>query len=178
MPKRPSPKRKSQANDDSPTQIILVRHAHRDNSILERDNGLTKKGREQAKALARLLMRIEKGNDLKLLTSPKRRCLETMAPFARKTKLSLETDDSLLEQMSNETDTQFQERIRGIAQNWIRDRGPYNLIICSHGDLLPLLAQELTGAKIEIQKGAAAWIVKTSDGCKLSRLVRPSEILE
>lgn len=63
---------------------ILIRHAHRDTADRAQDNGLSKKGREQAKRLRKYFEeRFPEGEgDLVLVTSPKKRCVETIEPIA------------------------------------------------------------------------------------------------
>ena len=77
-------------------QIYLVRHAHAryDAAVRDHDRPLTAKGHEQAAALISVLQTfaIEE-----IHTSPYRRCVETIGPFARHAGLPLNHVDDLRE---------------------------------------------------------------------------------
>ncbi len=90
--------------------IILIRHAHRDNSIRELDNGLSDKGYKQVEVLKKWLpyqIKQFEPSSCVALTSPKKRCVETVTPVARRSLAELEIWDELDEQIDSETQEKF-----------------------------------------------------------------------
>jgi broad specificity phosphatase PhoE len=139
-------------------QLILVRHAHRDTSDRNQDNGLSAKGLKQAKWLRRFAAdRFDKKEwkDLRgrVLSSPKRRCLESVAPISELFELPCETHNDLEEQKSGESFAQFNDRIHHFLDWWVKD-GPSLVVACSHGDWLPLAIFHVLGTSIEMKKGS------------------------
>jgi broad specificity phosphatase PhoE len=140
--------------------LILVRHAHRDTSDRALDNGLTEKGRAQARALlAHYLEEFPPGQGPppKVLTSPKRRCIETVAAIAERAGTRVEVSAELDEQSSQESDEEFDGRIRGFVRRWVSGKEAL-VIACSHGDGLPIALREATGARAKLKKGGWAEI--------------------
>ncbi len=134
--------------------LILVRHAHRDTDLgRERDNGLSEKGKEQAKAVSVYFRkRFPKVRPL-LLSSPKIRCIETLLPISDKLNASVETLDLLTEQ--HETDVAFKKRLEKFFR-WWKQRGPEVVVLCSHGDWIPAFCEHALGVGIQLKKGG--WI--------------------
>jgi 8-oxo-dGTP diphosphatase len=129
--------------------LVLVRHAHRDTSDREKDNGLTEKGRRQAKAVRRFFKeRFGKETPL-LVSSPKKRCLETLEPLAERRGLRIRVDEHLLE------GSRLSERTAAFAA-WWRERAPALVVACSHGDWIPAFLARALGAEIELKKGGWA----------------------
>jgi broad specificity phosphatase PhoE len=176
-------------------RLILVRHAHRDTSSREADNGLSEKGREQAKELVSVFKkRIGKdslknsfkdaltGAKIVLLSSPKKRCIETLTPFSKKIEVNVTIDPSLDEQKPEETLGNFEKRITSFLK-FVQDLDQENkkkskssdlhIFICSHGDWLPIALQKLVGVVIDMKKGGVA---EVEDG-RLLGLVQPSDYL-
>lgn len=134
--------------------IILIRHAHRDTTDRELDNGLSDKGFKQVDILKKWLP--EKIKNLEpsaviSITSPKKRCIETITPVARRTLSSVEVWDDLDEQTSDENHEKFWERIERTIQK-IHKRSEDVVVVCSHGDYLPLFIFHLLGVKLELNK--------------------------
>ena len=139
-------------------QLILLRHAHRDTTVRTMDNGLSAKGERQAKWLKRFASQrftLLEWQELKgvILTSPKLRCVETVAPLSQVFHSKIELRPDLEEQRSGESFAIFNERIQRFMSWWVKD-GPPLTVACSHGDWLPLAIFHLTGAAIEMKKGA------------------------
>jgi broad specificity phosphatase PhoE len=139
-------------------QLILIRHGHRDNSNRMVDNGLSGKGEKQAKWLRRYAeSRFDRREwrDLKavLLSSPKKRCVETLTGISDHMELPVETRPELDEQKANETFAAFSERVHGFLNWWMKDAPPV-VVVCSHGDWLPLAIFHLLGTTVEMKKGA------------------------
>ncbi len=137
--------------------LVLVRHAHRDNSKREVDNGLDEKGREQAKALKKFFSerfsKDELGKGLWLVSSPKLRCIETLQPIAKSMDRAVDVHPSLDEQSARENLKAFEARIQGFLREWMESKVLLT-VLCSHGDWLPLAAQQLVGVPQSFKKGA------------------------
>lgn len=137
--------------------LILIRHGHRDNSRRELDNGLDDKGREQAKAIKRFYTsRFSKDaekNGLWLVSSPKIRCVETLAPIAKSIDRPVDIHPALDEQGGKESRGAFQSRIQSFLQEWTKSQAALTLV-SSHGDWLPLAVQELLGLQVDPKKGS------------------------
>lgn len=145
--------------------LVLVRHAHRDTARRELNNGLSEKGKEQAKGLRRFFANRFDANDFKkgiwFVSSPKLRCVETLAPMAKLLEKSVDIHPDLDEQTSKETGAQFEQRIRRFLQEW-KQGGPEFTILCSHGDWLPLAVFQLLGLSQDFKKGG--WLELEFEG--------------
>lgn len=138
-------------------KLIIVRHAHR-NKLKggEADNGLSAKGKKQAKALAKLYSRIFGRKKALIYTSPKVRCIETIQLIAKKIKVSLEILDSLNEAPENSKGvTELKEKIRSFHSLWQESDAPLTLL-CSHGDWIPAYLKQVLGIDLDLDKGG--WI--------------------
>ncbi len=113
--------------------ISLLRHgAAGDRSKWEGDDHkrpLTKKGRKQAKALARRLQ--GQGID-RIVTSPLQRCVETVEPIANATGAKIELSDALAEGPDIDAAYELVDSLVG-----------YNALLCSHGDVIPATINRL-----------------------------------
>lgn len=142
-------------NDKS---LILIRHAHRDTTKKELDNGISRLGLGQAERLAKKLIKGIEGRQPLLLSSPKKRCIETLQPLARLTQTKVLTDLSLLEKMNEESLSEFSKRIKNFLKNWLESKENLTLI-CSHGDWLPLAMDFLIHTRVDFKKGAWAEVM-------------------
>lgn len=126
--------------------LLLVRHAHRDKPMGSAfDNGLSKKGRRQAQKLARHYRDRLRG--AYFVSSPKIRCVETLQPLSKKIRIDPFLDEG----------PRMAERVNAFLK-WWKTKGPSLVVVCSHGDWLPMALKKLTRATIEMEKGAAAEI--------------------
>lgn len=145
--------------------LILVRHAHRDNSRRELDNGLDDKGRDQAKALKKFFSeRFSKDafeGGLWLVSSPKVRCLETLEPIAKSVERKVDAHPALDEQGGRETAAAFEARVAAFLKEWRASHAAYT-ILCSHGDWLPAALRLLMGVGASFKKGS--WLEIEWDG--------------
>lgn len=146
-------------------QLILIRHAHRDNANRIMDNGLSAKGEKQAKWLRRYVddrFDRREWRELKavLLSSPKRRCVETLAGISDFTGIPVEKRPDLDEQRANESLAEFNRRIHRFLNWWEKDAPPI-VVVCSHGDWLPAAVFHLLGTTVEMKKGS--WLEIESD---------------
>lgn len=140
--------------------LILVRHAHRDTTYKEEDNGLSVKGIQQASILTQeikdQLSKLPVDQialpEILLLSSPKRRCIETLQPLENFLKTPILINPLLGEQLNSENSFQFQKRIQNFFDQWIEKNAPLT-IICSHGDWIPSAIKLLVGTDKEINKG-------------------------
>jgi len=155
--------------------LFLVRHAHRDNTVRSKDNGLTEKGRRQARALLKYIALTEDIAALDFVSSPKVRCYETIEPIARAAGSRIKTSAHLQERQKQENTAQFNGRLQKFI-SWWQATPSTHVLACSHGDVLPALAQMLVGGKLEFKKGSIAAIALTKNGPVLRYLLRPSDI--
>ena len=152
-------------------RLILIRHAHRDTSDRSADNGLSKKGWDQAQSLAAEFVSRFKDQKPVLLSSARIRCMETLEPISTLTGVKIKTDARLIEQEFEESFGDFEERAENFVKDW-KKQGVSLLLICSHGDWLPVALKELTGSEIEMKKGAWAEVVCRDEHPKLERLIQ------
>jgi len=144
-----------------PRRLILVRHAHRDKPYgRQADNGLSEKGKRQARKLVGFLSKRCKEDVPRLLSSPKVRCMETLAPFAKKWGLEV-IADSLLDEQSDhpprERMSSVEKRAEKFCEEWLKAKED-TVVACSHGDWLPICLAQLLGIELELKKGAVAII--------------------
>ena len=137
--------------------LIIIRHAHRDTSKgQEVNNGLSDKGRRQVRKLFDFFF--ERYPDYEkpvLITSPKKRCVETLEPLARKLERKIHLEKDLEERSSEETSAEFKRRVRRFAKHWLQQKEKLT-VISSHGDWIPVFLKELIGVSVHLQKGG--WI--------------------
>lgn len=145
--------------------LILIRHGHRDNSRRELDNGLTDKGREQAKGIKRFFTerfsKDEYGSGLWILASPKVRCIETLQPLAKAVDRPVDVHPSLDEQSGKEAGKAFEGRVQSFLKEWSESKTQIT-ILCSHGDWLPVATKQLLGVFQDFKKGG--WLEIEADG--------------
>jgi broad specificity phosphatase PhoE len=152
--------------------LILVRHAHRKKlgpnprlaSAL--DNGISTQGRAQAKRVRdRFVKTFGPKAQPTLLSSPKLRCLETLAPLAKKLDAAIEIRLGL-----DESPDPIKQA-RAFLQRWKKSRCK-TTVICSHGDVLPALLKLTLGAPIELDKGAWCVLEWDSAGFRVASLLQ------
>jgi 8-oxo-dGTP diphosphatase len=113
---------------------------------------LSANGQAQAKALVELLLRTDV---TRVLTSPYTRCVETVAPLAKKLGLEVELEESLAE-----------------GADWslaltIIEKAKAPLVLCSHGDVIGDLMHRLDrrGVPLDddrIEKGST-WVLQVEE---------------
>lgn len=143
--------------NDMAKTLILIRHAHRDNTRRELDNGLSDKGRDQARALRRFFSDRFQPEDFKnglwLVSSPKLRCVETLQPMAKAAEAQVDLHPGLDEQAVRESGSAFQARVKSFLNEWQASNIPVT-VLCSHGDWLPVAFSELLNLHLEPKKGS------------------------
>lgn len=141
--------------------LIIVRHAHRDTSDRHLDNGLSPKGQEQAQRVAEYLTTLVTSLDtlksLKIETSPRLRCQETLAPLCKKLNREAIINPLLDERSSSEGNYQLETRIKAFVESWKRDTTK-TTIISSHGDWIPYAVPLLTSEALDLNKAGIAEI--------------------
>jgi broad specificity phosphatase PhoE len=137
-----------------PSILIFVRHAHRDTARgRQRDNGLSKKGRRQALAVRNFFQsRFGKNTEAALLSSPKRRCLETLQPLADLLGTEIQVQSDLEERQPKESLPKFGKRVQQVCGTLRKSRERV-VVVCSHGDWLPTACEKITGLAIHLNKG-------------------------
>ena len=132
--------------------MILVRHAHRNKPQgASHDNGLSPKGQKQAIAIQnRFIEQFGKnGKGLLLVSSPKARCVETIEPIAKLTKVSI------FELQELDEGGNLNKKIKDFFLEWVANPPPLT-IACSHGDWIPTALHMICGAQTDLEKGG--WV--------------------
>ncbi len=132
-------------------RLVLIRHAHRDTEVHSLDNGLSEKGKVQAKRVAKYFEQFLKDEKVQLLTSPKKRCQETIAPLAKDLKATVTIDPRLVETAAFEADSDLRDRIQSFISDWKTSKDE-TWIICSHGDWIPKLIHEMFNVFVPLKK--------------------------
>lgn len=137
--------------------VFVIRHAKAESRSRwdgdDRDRPLTDKGRAQARALVGLL---ERSEITRVISSPYRRCIETVAPLAERLGVTLEADETLAE-----------------GQDWadalrIVESATAPVALCSHGDVIGHLIDRLVlrGVPVDddrLEKGST-WVLQIEAG--------------
>jgi broad specificity phosphatase PhoE len=140
---------------NSDKTLVLIRHAHRDASIREKDNGLSKKGLKQAVLLVDTFKNIySPDSNTAFLASPKKRCQETVEGVAEASHSTVVIEPLLSEQESHESHEDFKKRIHKFLDNWAQD-GESLTFACTHGDWLPLAMKLIFNISTDFEK--ASW---------------------
>ena len=127
-------------------RLVLIRHAHRDTEIHTMDNGLSEKGKKQVKQVVNFAHARDLEGAL-FISSPKKRCVETIAPVAESYSAKVKIEAALGEGGSSAMLDSF--------ISWWKNEAPELVVACSHGDVIPMLVEKLIGAHISIKK--AGW---------------------
>lgn len=138
--------------------LYVVRHAHagtrgqHDGPDSERP--LTERGWRQARGLVELL---GDAGITRLVTSPFRRCRETLVPLSEALGLPVEPDDRLAEGSGFGPVLELAEELRETPA-----------VLCSHGDVIPDLLEVLVRRGIELQDPArwpkgCTWVLTRDD---------------
>lgn len=144
-------------------QLYLVRHAkageRRTWVADDVERPLSKKGRKQAKLLAKRLARVEPPA---LLSSRYARCVETLEPLAEQLGTKVVVDDRLTED----------EPIGPVLE--LLGEAKNGTVLCSHGDIIPAVLDELKRSGTELRtppdwRKASVWVLKRN---KKSQIVQ------
>lgn len=144
-------------------KLYLVRHAHAGSrghgGEPDDHRDLSERGWRQAEGLCDQLA----GHDIsRLISSPFRRCVQTLEPLGRKLGIPVDVDERLAER-STAAD----------ALALAMETRPDGAVLCSHGDVIPDLLEHLlaTGTKIDDElrwPKASTWVFSW-DGERLAK---------
>jgi 8-oxo-dGTP diphosphatase len=156
---------------EAETSIQLVRHAKAQSRDRwwgkpDRERPLTKAGTAQSKSLA---VELAARPVVRILTSPSRRCVQTVEPLAERLGLDIEPAEVLGEAPSvpllDAGDTWVASawlggRALALVDEVIADSPEGDIVMCSHGDIVPSLMAALAGRDgldirdVHLKKGA------------------------
>ena len=153
--------------------LVIIRHAHRNKSEgREIDNGLSAKGRKQARALAKIYSKMFKKMRPVTYSSPKLRCIETVEPIATKRNVPVQILDSLNEAL---TTSELRRKINDFDAFW-RANDAKLMVVSSHGDWIPAYVKKVTGAEIDLDKGGWLQIEMITDRPQLRWIIQNPEL--
>ncbi len=152
--------------------LIVIRHAHRDKDQgREVDNGLSEKGWAQAEKLFRHFEHRYGGIPVRVVSSSRLRCIETVQAIADQKKKKIEVDDILLEQIEKESGKAFRARVRSFMRGWTKSKDAVTLI-STHGDWIPFFFEEALGIEVNLKKGGWAEIEFSGKHAELTWLIQ------
>jgi 8-oxo-dGTP diphosphatase len=142
-------------------KLLLVRHGRAGHRSRwqgdDRDRPLSGRGERQAVALVRQLAGFEFA---RVLSSPYVRCVQTVKPLAVARSVKVEDSDEFAEGNSRKAI----EVVRGLAEQ------SDNVVVCSHGDVIPDIVDLLVRADAmqlpDVQGWAkgSTWVLTANDG--------------
>jgi len=151
--------------------VYLVRHAKAgDREAWTEDDHLrplTKKGRRQAEGLVVAF----RGREVdQVISSSYDRCVQTVRPLALDRELNLIIDDALAEGASITEALALLERVSSSAA-----------VLCSHGDVIPMLVVLVAGAGADVKDGdwkkGSIWVLeRAADGSVLRCSYEPPPV--
>lgn len=121
----------------------------------DRARPLTDQGRGQANRIAHLL---EDAGIERIVSSPYARCMGSVEPLARVIGAKVEIDDRLAEGVDVVAARRLLEEVAGD-----------NAVLCSHGDVVPVLLEALRGEGVDLQSPAlwakgSIWEIEVDGG--------------
>lgn len=162
---------KSASENDKVSQVVLiVRHAHRNKKDgRELDNGLSEKGFVQAKKIRKYIEKKFSDRKPVIVSSPKRRCIETVEEIACRKSVEVKVSQLLDEGGDIEKKVeQFVLQLKGCKGS--------PLIICSHGDIIPNLLERMTHTSVDLSKGGMARIEKKEGSYSLQGILQEFDL--
>jgi 8-oxo-(d)GTP phosphatase len=153
--------------------LFLVRHAQAGSrSDFAGDDllrPLTGRGRHQAADIAGLIVDMIGTDPPTILSSPYRRCLETIAPLSAAVGVAVVVDPMLAEGPTDEARAQVRRIAAQVRNN--------HVVWCSHGDILPAVLEMLAaqdglelGHDARVQKGSI-WVLDVNADIVFDRAV-------
>jgi phosphohistidine phosphatase SixA len=148
--------------------LYLVRHAHAGSRSgwhgSDDRRPLSPKGRHQAIGLLDLVDGVELD---RVASSPAARCVETVEPIARAAGLTVEADARLGEGADV-----------GACIEMILTADGQNLVLCSHGDLIPKVIRRLrtdgmASSDPNVSQKGSVWVLDVADGQVMSGRYHP-----
>lgn len=151
-----------------PVTLYVVRHAHAGRRSAwtgdDRTRPLSDRGELQAKGIAAAIVAgVTGGGPIRVLASPARRCVQTMEPLVGQTGDEVVEDDRLFEGAGEREITSLLTDVASTAD------GAATTVVCSHGDVIPILLQLLVDAGMEPERNlvwqkASTWVVDRTEG--------------
>lgn len=135
--------------------LILLRHSQRDPQDHSSDGGLSIEGWNQSRRTQKKLLEKLHSPPVRLISSPKRRCQESLQAFSEELGISIEIDQDLDEQGASEDSTSFRSRVQSFIEKF-KGLKEDPVLICSHGDWIPEAIYECTHLITEIKQGGWA----------------------
>jgi len=141
-------------------KLYIIRHAHAGHRASwdgpDQDRPLTAKGKRQARGIADALADVGVS---RLVSSPARRCTQTLEPLAEYRGLTVVEDDRLAEGTTGEDALTLADELR---------QGHDAAVVCSHGDVVPEMLRVLkaTTARFKdpfVWPKGSTWVI-THDG--------------
>lgn len=153
--------------------LILVRHAQAGSrSDFDGDDllrPLSGRGRHQAADIAGTIVDVTGSRVAAILTSPYRRCIETVAPLGAALGVGIEVA-LMLGEGPTETARAEVRRVGGRIRT-------EHVVWCSHGDILPAVLEMIAvqdgldlGRDARVQKGSI-WVLDVDDDSRFDRAV-------
>src|SRR5262249_50211957 len=105
------------------------------------------------------------GEEPRLVSSPKKRCMETLEPLARELGLGVKADPILDEGLG------LEKRAQEFAKRWSESKDSL-VVACSHRDFIPTLLAHFFGFEIELKKGAWAQVDWVDGRARLIELIQ------
>lgn len=139
--------------------LFVARHAHAgDRSAWTEDDRLrplSERGEAQARGIAELLVNAAPE---RILSSPARRCVQTLVPLADKLGGRVDTDARLFEGAGPDD-----------VRSLVAELAGTDTVLCSHGDVIPMLLQHLVDLGMRPDRGlewpkASVWAIERVDG--------------
>ena len=140
--------------------LLLVRHAHAGSKERwegdDRVRPLSPRGREAASALVPALLPFRPE---RVVSSPLVRCVETVAPLARRLRLAVETSDRLLPDAGEAAVALVEELARGTGA----------VVLCTHGETIETLQRSLSAQGLgwgpgSLREKGSVWVLRATDG--------------
>jgi broad specificity phosphatase PhoE len=175
---------------DAETSIQLVRHAKAQSRDRwwgkpDRERPLTKSGRSQSKSLA---VELATRPIIRILTSPFVRCVQTVEPLADRLGMDIELAEALGEAPSvpllDAGDTWVASawiggRALALVDQVLADSPGGDIVMCSHGDIVPSLMAALVGrdgldlSDVHLRKGARFLLTFKGPKCVATKVLQP-----
>lgn len=143
-------------------ELLLVRHAHAGSKDRWRGDDrlrpLSARGRQEAAALVEVLAPY---HPRRIISSPLRRCVETVEPLARRLGIPIEESDRLQPEAGDEAVALLQ-KIAG------EEEGP--VVVCTHGETIETLQRRLVGRRRigfgpdKVRDKGSVWILHAQGG--------------
>jgi phosphohistidine phosphatase SixA len=156
------------------TRLYVVRHADAGGRSSwdgpDETRPLTKRGRHQADAIAEDL---RSAGVTRLVSSPYRRCTQTLVPLAAHLGVAVESDERLAEGAGGDNALTLADELRKESEA---------AVVCSHGDVIPELLRILkaTTARFRdpfIWPKASTWVVTWDGDCwSKARYIAPPDL--